>query len=128
MPHPQRPEQYRRLLRQARGLTRVGDPTVWQPKLIELYASARISFVAVPEVDGARTNGAARWLTPNKGLIQLSIRGRWADIFWFSFFHEASHILSHQTTHLSQRKNQRLTGGTESRSFRTGLPHSPRPL
>ena len=84
---------FKEVLRQVRGLTRLGDPTVWQPKLVELCASAGIAFVAVPEVDGARTNGAARWLTPNKGLIQLSIRGRWADIFWFSFFHEASHIL-----------------------------------
>ncbi len=56
-------------------------------------ASAGIAFVAVPEVNGARTNGAARWLSPKKGLIQLSIRGKWADIFWFSFFHEAGHIL-----------------------------------
>ena len=84
---------FKEVLREARDLTRVGDPTVWQPKLVDLCASAGVAFVAVPEVDGARTNGAARWLTPRKGLIQLSIRGRWADIFWFSFFHEASHIL-----------------------------------
>ena len=84
---------FEEVLRQARGLTRVGDPTVWQPKLVDLCASAGVAFVAVPEVTGARTNGAARWLTPKRGLIQLSVRGRWADIFWFSFFHEASHIL-----------------------------------
>lgn len=84
---------FKEVLRQARDLTRVSDPTVWQPKLVELCAGAGIAFVAVPEVDGARTNGAARWLTPDKGLIQLSIRGRWSDIFWFSFFHEAGHIL-----------------------------------
>ena len=71
----------------------MGDPTVWQPKLVDLCASAGVAFVAVPEVTGARTNGAARWLTPKRGLIQLSVRGRWADMFWFSFFHEASHIL-----------------------------------
>ncbi len=90
---PWDPSRFKEVLRQVRGLTRAGDPTVWQPELVELCASAGIAFVAVPEVDGARTNGAARWLTPNKGLIQLSIRGRWSDIFWFSFFHEASHIL-----------------------------------
>ena len=32
---------------------------------------------------------------PNKALIQLSIRYRYADAFWFSFFHEAAHILIH---------------------------------
>ncbi len=90
---PWNPSRFREVLSQVRDLTRVGDPTVWQPELVELCASAGIAFVAVPEVNGARTNGAARWLSPKKGLIQLSIRGKWADIFWFSFFHEAGHIL-----------------------------------
>lgn len=90
---PWDPSRFKEVLRQVRGLTREGDPTAWQPELVELCASAGVAFVAVPEVAGARTNGAARWLTPNKGLIQLSIRGRWSDIFWFSFFHEAGHIL-----------------------------------
>ena len=26
-------------------------------------------------------------------MIQLSIRWKWEDIFWFTFFHEASHVL-----------------------------------
>lgn len=90
---PWNPSRFEAVLSQVRDLTRVGDPTVWQPELVELCASAGIAFVAVPEVDGARTNGAARWLSPKKGLIQLSIRGKWADIFWFSFLHEAGHII-----------------------------------
>ena len=77
---PWDPSRFRGVLRRVRDLTRVGDPTVWQPELVELCASAGIAFVAVPEVNGARTNGAARLLTPNKGLIQLSIRGKWADV------------------------------------------------
>ena len=27
----------------------------------------------------------------------MSIRGKWADIVWFTFFHEACHLLHHQT-------------------------------
>ena len=37
----------------------------------------------------------ARWLSSEKALIQLSLRWRRADVFWFSFFHEACHILRH---------------------------------
>lgn len=84
---------FRKVLQHVRALTREPDPATWHPQLIELCASAGVAVVTVPEVSGARTNGAARWLTPTKGLIQLSIRGRWSDIFWFSFFHEACHIL-----------------------------------
>ena len=49
----------------------------------------------VPEIGKSRLSGAARWLTPDKALIQLSLRGRWAEAFWFTFFHEAAHILLH---------------------------------
>jgi Zn-dependent peptidase ImmA (M78 family) len=39
--------------------------------------------------------GATRWLTPEKALIQLSLRYRSDDHLWFTFFHEAAHILLH---------------------------------
>ena len=44
----------------------------------------------------ARANGATRWLSPTKALIQLSLRHKWEDIFWFSFFHEAGHVVLHR--------------------------------
>jgi HTH-type transcriptional regulator/antitoxin HigA len=40
-------------------------------------------------------NDAARWLTPTKALILLSDRYKSDDHFWFSFFHEAGHLLLH---------------------------------
>ena len=39
-------------------------------------------------------NGAAKWLTPNKAMICLNLRGKSNDRFWFTFFHEAGHILN----------------------------------
>jgi HTH-type transcriptional regulator/antitoxin HigA len=29
-------------------------------------------------------------------LIELSLRHRWADIFWFTFFHEVGHVVQHE--------------------------------
>ena len=49
--------------------------------------------MVVPEIKGAKVNGASRWLSPRKALLQLSLRYKRNDIFWFSFFHEARHIL-----------------------------------
>lgn len=80
-------------LGEIRGLTRAMDPHVWQPRLQDLCAAAGVVVVAVPDVPGARTHGTARWMTPHRGLIQLSNRHKWSDIFWFSFFHEAKHLL-----------------------------------
>jgi addiction module HigA family antidote len=82
-------------LDQLRGLTCEPDPQEWSPRLEELCAAAGVAFVAEPEITGARINGAARWLAPDKALVQLSLRHRWNDIFWFTLFHEIGHLLLH---------------------------------
>lgn len=84
---------FRSALDKARALTTETDPRSWHPKLVELCAASGVAVAVVDEVPGARTHGAARWLAPEKALIQLSIRYRWSDIFWFSFFHEAKHVI-----------------------------------
>lgn len=40
-------------------------------------------------------HAAARWLSPRRALIQLGLRYKTDDQLWFSFFHEAAHILRH---------------------------------
>ena len=78
-----------------RALTRETEPDRWWPQLTEICASVGVAVVAEPEIRGARINGAARWLAPDKALVQLSLRHRWSDIFWFTFFHEIGHLLLH---------------------------------
>jgi hypothetical protein len=52
------------------------------------------------ELPRARINGIVRWVA-DRPLIQLSLRHRWADIFWFTFFHEAAHLLLHDRRKLT---------------------------
>lgn len=82
-------------LNEIRALTRDPDPQSWWPTLVAKCAGVGVAVVGEPEIKGARINGAARWLTPDKALIQLSLRHRWNDIFWFTFFHEVGHLLLH---------------------------------
>jgi HTH-type transcriptional regulator/antitoxin HigA len=82
-------------LNEVRTLTCDPDPRSWWPKLRELCSSVGVVVVAEPEIKGARINGAARWLGPDRALLQLSLRHKWSDIFWFTFFHEAGHLLLH---------------------------------
>jgi HTH-type transcriptional regulator / antitoxin HigA len=70
-------------------------PETFQPKMKELCASAGIALTFVAELPKTRVYGATRWLGPSKALIQLSLRGKSDDHFWFTFFHEAGHILLH---------------------------------
>jgi len=66
-----------------------------QEELVHLCAEAGVAVVFVQELPGAGICGAARWLMPTKALIQLSLRYKTDDQLWFTFFHEASHILLH---------------------------------
>lgn len=65
------------------------------PRLSELCASCGVALVIVPHLTKTFAHGATKWLHPLKAMIQLSTRYQYADIFWFSFFHELGHILLH---------------------------------
>lgn len=83
-----------RALREARALT-TADPAEFVPALQARFAEAGVAVVFVPEITGAGVYGATRWLTPEKALIQLSLLRKSDDQLWFSFFHEAGHVLKH---------------------------------
>ena len=61
-----------------------------------LCAGAGVAFVLVKELKGTGANGVARWLSPDKALIQMSTMRKYFDIFLFSFLHEAKHILERE--------------------------------
>jgi HTH-type transcriptional regulator / antitoxin HigA len=92
-------DRFQEALQEVRMLTRL-KPSEWQPKLVRICATAGVAVVILDTFHGARANGATRWLSPTKALIQMSLRYRWEDIFWFSFFHEAAHILLHRKKHI----------------------------
>jgi HTH-type transcriptional regulator / antitoxin HigA len=77
-----------------RSLT-VLEPQEFEPKLKKLCWESGVVLALVPALKGAHVSGLARWLNPHKSLIQLSLYGKTNDRFWFTFFHEAAHILLH---------------------------------
>ncbi len=77
-----------------RKLTRA-EPQITVPQAAEFCRAAGIALVFVPELPATRAYGATRWVTPQKALLQLSLRGKTDDFLWFTFFHEAAHILKH---------------------------------
>ena len=88
-------EAFRGALTEIRGFTQE-PPQQFEPKMRSLCAEAGVAFCVVQELPKLGANGAARWLNDRKALIQMNIRGKWADVFWFSFFHEAGHLLRHR--------------------------------
>jgi HTH-type transcriptional regulator/antitoxin HigA len=82
---------FRRALRDIRGLTAGGDPN----RIVDICAAAGVVVVFVPGVKGGRISGAAWWASPSRPVIALTDRYKKDDFFWFTFFHEAAHILLH---------------------------------
>lgn len=71
----------------------VKDPEEFIPEMRILCSKAGIALVLIPEMKKVPWNGATRWLSASKAMILLNLRGKTEDQFWFSFFHEAGHIL-----------------------------------
>lgn len=82
------------VLEEIKGFTRT-NPDEFTARIGELCNSAGVAFVLVPAIGKIAVSGAARWLTPRKALIQQSDRYKTNDHFWFTFFHEAAHVLLH---------------------------------
>lgn len=82
---------FRKVLQDVRRLTAHGDAN----RIVEMCASAGVIVVFVREIAGCRISGAAWWAGPSRAIIALSDRYKKDDRFWFSFFHEAAHILLH---------------------------------
>ncbi len=70
-------------------------PDIFEPGVRDLCSEAGVAVAFVPELRGTHLSGAARWLSPDKALIQLSLRHNSDDHLWFAFFHEAGHVLRH---------------------------------
>lgn len=70
------------------------SPPDFASKLQQICASSGVAVVYTPNLPKAPISGATRWVY-NTPLIQLSGRYKTNDHFWFTFFHEAGHILEH---------------------------------
>lgn len=105
--NPYDARRFREVLGRIRSMTRE-PPEVFEAEVVRLCAESGVAVVFVPEIPGTRASGAARWLSPTKALIQLSLRHKTDDHLWFSFFHEAGHILLHS------KKETFITGEDQS--------------
>jgi addiction module HigA family antidote len=81
-------------LHQLRSFT-AKDAEEFVPALHEQCAEAGVAVVIVASLPGVNAYGATRWLHSTKALIQLSSRGKTDGQLWFTFFHEAGHVLKH---------------------------------
>ncbi|MBU2493323.1 MAG: HigA family addiction module antidote protein [Bacteroidetes bacterium] len=82
------------IIPELRGMT-LKSPKEFRPLLEQKLASVGIALVIVPHFPNTGAHGATFWVNKNKAVLMLTLRGSWADMFWFSLFHEIGHILLH---------------------------------
>jgi HTH-type transcriptional regulator / antitoxin HigA len=87
--------EFRKSLSYIRSLTMLKDPNHFLPKLQVLCAKSGVAVVVVRAPTGCRASGATQFLSHDKALLMLSFRHLSDDQFWFTFFHEAGHLLLH---------------------------------
>lgn len=83
-------------LKDIRKLVLNADSTDFIDSLRDILASVGIALVLVPEITGSHVSGLTRWQSPfPKAIIELSLRYKAHDNFWFTFYHELAHVLLH---------------------------------
>jgi|CXWL01.1.fsa_nt_gi HTH-type transcriptional regulator/antitoxin HigA len=75
------------------------SPKDFLPRLHTVLAQCGVGLVLQKHLPKTYVNGATFWLASDKAVLIMSIRGSWADIFWFSLFHEIGHIVLHDRRH-----------------------------
>lgn len=88
------PGRFQEALTVARALS-ASFPDDFADRLRQICSETGVAVAFVRELPKAPVYGATRWLGPDRPLLQLSLRYKSNDQFWFSFFHESCHILRH---------------------------------
>lgn len=86
---------FQRLLPALKSLTRVQEPAVFIPLLQKRCATCGVAVVIVRSPKGCPASGATR-VKNGMAILQLSVRYLRDDSFWFTFFHEAGHLVLHE--------------------------------
>lgn len=66
----------------------------YSAEIQNILKESGVSLVYTPHFAGSGVSGAVRWVNENP-VIQLSLLGAYADMFWFNLFHEIGHLILH---------------------------------
>ncbi|MCK9524221.1 MAG: HigA family addiction module antitoxin [Proteobacteria bacterium] len=92
------------------------DPEVFYPELVRLCAECGVALVLIRYIPNTSLCGATMWRN-NRAILALSNRGKRADIFWFTFFHELAHLLHHQGKEFHINYHEEHEADSEARNY-----------
>lgn len=74
------------------------SPEDFLPRLTDILKESGVALAILPHLKNSKINGAVRWLSHEKVILAINVRGVYADLFWFTLFHELGHVFQHRTT------------------------------
>jgi len=88
----------------------IRDMTIQKPSqffnnLIRLFSESGVALVCLPHIGGSFLHGAS-FHDGDRIVMGLTLRGKDADRFWFSLFHELCHVLHGHINGLSETKSE----------------------
>lgn len=86
----------------------VEEPSIFIPRIEEVLKECGVHFIIMPSLKNAKPKGMVMW-REGKITLAMSNKGKYADVFWFTFFHEIGHIILHPHKNFIELdgKNQR---------------------
>lgn len=94
-------QDFKKRLHELKKLCVLKRPEIFFPKLQQACAENGVGLVSSKAPKGCRASGATWTNTKGNPTILLSFRYLSEDHFWFTFFHEAAHVVLHGTDHIS---------------------------
>ncbi|WP_312713643.1 ImmA/IrrE family metallo-endopeptidase [Stutzerimonas nitrititolerans] len=82
-------------LSEIKKLTLEPDANIFLPELQRICANCGVAVVIARTPSGCQASGATKFISEDKALLMLSFRYLSDDHFWFTFFHEAGHLILH---------------------------------
>lgn len=84
----------RAVLKEVRSSGHVGDVD-YLNTLPTLLAPTGLTLIVMDAIPKCRISGAVQWQA-GKPVVLITTRHKFADIIWFTFFHEMAHVLLHK--------------------------------
>ncbi|MBI5488632.1 MAG: HigA family addiction module antidote protein [Deltaproteobacteria bacterium] len=90
------------------------DPQEFEPRLRAGMSAAGVAIVLVPHLPRTGVQGATFWRGASAA-IEMTLRYRWQDVFWFTLLHEVGHLLLHDRNEVFvDLENERPRDGREA--------------
>ncbi len=119
--NPWNKARFKASLPRLRELTMDKSPQSFLPKLKAICAESGVCVVIAPAPSECRASGVTMFVADDKALVLLSFRYLVDDQFWFTFFHEAGHLILHGKKEVfveeADRKGEISTEEKEANSF-----------